>query len=228
MREQYDAQLHQLMDMVLSMGAKAQGMIFTAVRMLMESDQRLQNEVMSTEDQIDSMQAEVDDRVISLITQQHPIARDARLVLVASRVASDLERMADQAINICQNVGYVLKSPIAPLPPDFPLMAEVAQKMVRDSLAALSSNDVKLAVQVFVDEERANGLRDRIFRTLLTSIITDPLTAQRSLSLVLISRNLERICDHATNVAEDAIYLLRGRDVRHRHEVRTQNGASSD
>jgi phosphate transport system protein len=228
MREQYDAQLRQLMDAVLAMGARTQGMIFTAVRMLMEGDERMQNQVMSVEDQIDSMQAEVDDRVVTLITQQHPIARDARLVLVATRVAADIERMADQAVNICQSVEYVLRSPIAPLPTDLAPLAEVAQKMVADSLNALATRDVKPAVQVFVDEERANGLRDRIFRTLLTSMITDPLSAQRSLSLVLISRNLERICDHATNVAEDAIFLLRGRDVRHRHEARSPNGASPD
>jgi phosphate transport system protein len=134
---------------------------------------------------------------------------------MASRIGGELERIGDQAINICQNLHYVLEAP--PLKPlvDLPIMAEIAQKMVRDSLSAMIQRDVSIANKVLEEEKKVDAFRDQIFRTLLTYMMADPGTIQRALSLILISRNLERVGDHATNIAEEVIYWIQGRDVRH-------------
>lgn len=141
---------------------------------------------------------------------------------MASRIATELERIADQAINISQNVHHVLKAP--PLKPlvDLPLMGEMAEKMVRDGLEALVRKDCALANQVLEDEQTVDSFRDQIFRVLLTYMMADPGTIERALALILISRNLERVGDHATNIAEEVIYLVEGREVRHRHESETR------
>jgi len=134
---------------------------------------------------------------------------------MASRIASELERIGDQAINIVQNAKHILGQP--PLKPlvDLPIMAEFAQKMVRDSLTALVERDVDLAEQVLEVEQKVDAFRDQVFRELLTYMMADPGTIQRALPLILISRNLERVGDHATNIAEEVIYLVQGKDVRH-------------
>jgi phosphate transport system protein len=155
------------------------------------------------------------------------VAQDARFLFMASRIGGELERVADQAINICQNAHFVLEAP--PLKPilDLPAMAEVAQKMVRDSINAMATRDTNLANQVLEEERRVDAYRDQIFRTLLTYMMADPATIQRALSLILIARNLERIGDHATNIAEEVIYWIQGRDVRHGKAVqKRKNGAA--
>src|SRR5205085_4999776 len=172
-------------------------------------------QVFAKEREVNAMQVEVDDRAVKLTVLQQPVASDARFLFMASRIGGELERIADQAINICQNARYVLEAP--PLKPmvDLPIMAEVAQKMVRDSLSAMMSRDVALANAVLEQEEKVDAFRDQIFRTLLTYMMADPGTIQRALSMILISRNIERIGDHATNIAEEAIYIVQGRDIRH-------------
>jgi phosphate transport system protein len=157
----------------------------------------------------------VDDQAIRLTVLQQPVARDARFLFMASRLGGELERIADQAINICQNTHYVLQSP--PLQPlvGLPVMADVAVKMVRDGVAAMMRRDVALANTVLEEEEKVDAHRDQIFRVLLTHMMSDPTTIQRALSLILIARNLERVGDHATNIAEEVIYWVQGRDVRH-------------
>jgi len=154
---------------------------------------------------------------VRLTTLQQPVARDARFLFMASRICGELERIADQAINICQNSHHVLEgSPITPLV-DLRIMGDVVQSMVRNSLAAMSQRDCALADKVLEEEEQVDAFRDQIFRVLLTYMMADPRTIQQSLSLILIARNLERIGDHATNIAEEVIYWIQGRDVRHSH-----------
>jgi phosphate transport system protein len=135
---------------------------------------------------------------------------------MASRIGGELERIADQSINIFQNTHYALDGakPLKPLV-DLPIMAGVVQKMVRNSMAAMAGRDVKLADEVLQQEDQVDAFRDQIFRILLTHMMADPRTIQQSLSLILMARNLERIGDHATNIAEEVIYWIQGRDIRH-------------
>jgi phosphate transport system protein len=157
----------------------------------------------------------VDDTAVKLTALQQPMAADVRFLFMSSRIASELERIGDQAVNICQNAKHVLQHP--PLKPlvDLPIMAEFTQKMVRDSLTALTDRDIALAEEVLEVEKKIDAFRDQVFRTLLTYMMADPGTIPRALPLILISRNLERIGDHATNIAEEVIFLVQGRDIRH-------------
>jgi len=167
---------------------------------------------------VNELQIEVDDRAVTLTALQQPVGTDVRFLFMASRIATELERIGDQAVNICQNARHLLEAP--PLKPiiDIPMMGEIAERMVRDSLESLVRRDCSLAVHVLEEEKKVDALRDQIFRVLLTYMMADPGTIHRALSLILISRNLERVGDHATNIAEEVIYLVEGREVRHLHE----------
>ena len=218
MRDQFETQLQELLERILLMGGTTEAMIDLAVRSLVERDESLAAEVYEKERQVNTLEMDVDDRVVGLIIQYQPMARDARFATTALRVATDLERIGDQAVNVLKNTHYVLQQPACDPPAQLRAMAELSRKMVADGLAALSTRDCALAEQVLEDEKQADALRDETFRALLSCMITDPLNAQRSLSLVLISRNLERVADHATNIAEEVIYLVRGHDVRHKYD----------
>ena len=208
-------QLQDVLKQITIMGSLTESMIALAMRMLVERDESLTDEVMAKEDEVNALQVRIDEASINLIATQQPVGKDVRLLFMASKIVTDLERIADQAKNISQNAHYVLTQP--PLKPmvDLPIMAEIAQKMVRDALTAVLDRDVELAERVIREESKVDAFRDQIFRTLLTYMMADPGTIQRALSLILISRNIERIGDHATNIAEEAIYIVQGRDIRH-------------
>jgi phosphate transport system protein len=215
---QFHEQLQDLLKMVVSMGNLTEEMIRLAVRSLVVRDESLQEKVFAQEEEVNRLQVKVDEMAVRLTILQQPVARDARFLFMASRIGGELERIADQAINISQNARHVIEAP--PLPPlrplvELPIMADVAQKMVRDSLTAMISRDVSMASIVLEEEKKVDAFRNRIFATLLTWMKEDPAAIERSLSLILIARNLERIGDHATNIAEEIIYWIQGRDVRH-------------
>ena len=197
------------------MGATAGAMVQVAVNALVSRDASLIDGVVAQERQVNALQVAVDDQAIRLTALHQPVAQDVRFLFMASRIGGELERIADQAVNICQNTGYVLQGPPIEPPPGLPAMAQIAQDMVRDSLAAMATRDVTLANSVLAEEQKVDAHRDEIFRVLLAQMTADPATVPRALSLILISRNLERVGDHATNVAEEVIYWIQGRDVRH-------------
>jgi phosphate transport system protein len=208
-------QLQDVLKRITIMGSLTESMISLAMRVLVERDASFTDEVMRKEDEVNALQVSIDEASINLIATQQPVGKDVRLLFMASKIVTDLERVGDQAKNICQNAHYVLAQP--PLKPmvDLPIMAEIAQKMVRDALTAVIERDVALAERVMREESKVDAFRDQIFRTLLTYMMADPGTIQRALSLILISRNIERIGDHAANIAEEAIYIVQGRDIRH-------------
>jgi len=222
----FDDQLQDLLNTVASMGAMAESMVSAAVRSLVARDEGLALEVYANEREVNATQVAVDDQAIRLTVLQQPVAKDARFLFMASRIGGELERIADQAINICQNTHYVLQSP--PLQPlvGLPVMAQVAQKMVRDAMTAMMKRDVNAAQAILEVEQTVDAHRDQIFRVLLTHMMSDPTTIQRALSLILIARNLERVGDHATNIAEEVIYWVQGRDVRHAKAPTTGRSAA--
>lgn len=208
-------QLQDVLKQITIMGSLTESMIGLAMRVLVERDDSFAEDVMRKEDEVNALQVSIDEASINLIATQQPVGKDVRLLFMAGKIVTDLERIADQAKNICQNAQFVLAQP--PLKPmvDLPIMAEIAQSMVRDALTAVIERDVPLAERVVREESKVDAFRDQIFRTLLTYMMADPGTIQRALSLILISRNIERIGDHATNIAEEAIYIVQGRDIRH-------------
>jgi phosphate transport system protein len=190
-------------------------MIRLAVRSLVVRDESLGRQVFVHEQEVNALQVKVDEMAVRLTVLQQPVARDARFLFMASRIGGELERIADQAINISQNARFIIEDePLRPLV-DLPIMAEVAQKMVRDSLTAMINCDVNIAASVLEEEQKVDAFRNQIFQTLMMWMKEDGTTIARALSLILIARNLERIGDHATNIAEEVIYWIQGRDVRH-------------
>ncbi len=218
MQRHFDQQIRDLEERLVLMGRLAESMIQTAMRCLIERNEELCQEVHSKEKEVNELQIDIDDRAVKLTALQQPVATDVRLLFMASRIATELERIADQAVNICQNAHYIIKA--APLKPlvDLPVMGDIAERMVRNGLRALVERNCELANQVLEEENKVDAYRSQIFRELLTYMMADPGTIGRALSLILISRNLERVGDHATNIAEEVIYLVEGREVRHRYE----------
>jgi len=221
-----DEKIQELLEKLLQMGRLAESMVQSALRVLVERDESLSADIIRKESEVNNLQIEIDDSAVKLTALQQPVGTDVRFLFMASRIATELERIADQAVNIMENAHHVLQAP--PLKPlvDLPVMGEVAERMVRDSLEALVEKDCSVAARVLEDEKKVDAYRDHIFRVLLTYMMADPGTIQRALALILISRNLERVGDHATNIAEEVIYLVEGREVRHRHESDTRTAKS--
>jgi phosphate transport system protein len=211
----FHEQLQDVLKQITIMGALTESMITLAMRVLVERDESLIDLIMQKENEVNSLQVRIDETAVGLIATQQPVGKDVRLLFMVSKIVTDLERIADQAKNISQSAQYVLAQPSLKPMVDLPIMAEIAQKMVHDSLTAVLERDVALAERVIREESTVDAFRDQIFRTLLTYMMADPGTIQRALSLILISRNIERIGDHATNIAEEAIYIVQGRDIRH-------------
>jgi len=213
-----DEQIQELLKRLLLMGRLAESMIQLALRTLIERDESLSAEVYRKEKEVNDLQIEIDDSAVKLTALQQPVGGDVRFLFMASRIATELERIGDQAVNIIQNAHHLLKAPVLKPLVDLPVMGEIAERMVRDSLEALVARDCSVATRVLEEEKKVDAYRDHIFRVLLTYMMADPGTIERSLALILISRNLERVGDHATNIAEEVIYMVEGREVRHRHE----------
>jgi phosphate transport system protein len=212
----FDEQLDELFKRIIMMGSITESMIQIAIRAYTEGNESLASDVYEKEHQVNALQVEVDDTAVKLTTLQQPVASDARFLFMASRIGGELERIADQSINIVQNTHYVLEaSPSVKPLVDLPVMGGLVQTMVRNSMAAMAGRDLQLADEVLQQEDQVDAFRDQIFRILLTHMMADPRTIQQSLSLILMARNLERIGDHATNIAEEVIYWIQGRDIRH-------------
>jgi phosphate transport system protein len=214
----YFDELEALKQRLLAMGALVEDLVRRAIQSLVERKQAQAEDVIARDREVNDLQIEIDDRCVKLLALQQPMATDLRLITSAMKINADLERMGDQAVNIAENTMKLLPHP--PLKPliDIPRMAEVAESMMRDALDAFVRKDAELARQVLVRDDEVDSLKDQLFRELLTYMMADPGTIQRALSLILISRNLERIADHATNIAEDVIFLVEARDVRHHRE----------
>jgi phosphate transport system protein len=219
-RHHFEDDLRALKNRLLSMGALVEERVRQAVQALMERRVELAEGVIAGDQEVNDLQIEIDDRCLKLLALQQPMASDLRLITAAMKINADLERIGDQAVNIAENASQLFAHP--PLKPllDLPRMASIAQQMTRDSLDAFVRRDSVLARQVLERDDEVDQLKDQNFRVLLTYMMADPGTIERALALILVSRNLERIADHATNIAEDVIFLVEAKDVRHHHEAK--------
>jgi phosphate transport system protein len=220
MERHFEAEMQALKNRLLSMGAMVEERVHQAIEALMERNAAAAERIVAGDEEVNDLQIEVDDRCLKLLALQQPMASDLRLITAAMKINADLERIGDQAVNIAENSLKLMDN--APLKPiiDLPRMAEIAEAMTRDSLDAFVRKDVALARSVLARDDEVDQLKDHIFRVLLTYMMADPGTIERALSLILVSRNLERIADHATNIAEDVIFVVEAKDVRHHHEER--------
>jgi phosphate transport system protein len=224
MERHFEVQLQAVRERLLAMGSLAETMIHKSVRALVDRDAGLVEAVLAHEEEMDLLCIEIDDRCFTLLALQQPMASDLRFLVGCIKINSDLERIADQAVSIALRARSLLAQPeLKPLI-DIPRMARLAQDMVRRALDAFVRRDPDLARGVIEGDDEVDGLRDQVFRELLTFMMEDAHTIPRALALILISRNLERIADHATNVAEDVIYIVRGEDVRERGDKERRKG----
>src|SRR3989304_475668 len=212
----FDEELADLKKKLLHMGSLVQEMIHLAVKGLVEQDESMAKTVFGMENEVNGLHIEIDNIALRLIALHQPMAADLRLLATVVKINSEIERIADLAVNMCESTHFILAKPLVKPLIDLPEMAEIAQKMVSESLKSFTGSDVALAQRVLDEDDRVDDLKDQIFRELLTYMVSDPSTIDRAISLILISRNIERIGDHATNIAEDVIYMVQGRDVRHK------------
>lgn len=215
MERHFESELKALKERILTMGGAVERAIEEATQALIEREPVRFRSVHDLEKNINQSHVEVDEACVRLLARQSPLAADLRLVVAILKINTDLERMGDQAVNIAYNgEKYLSEPPLKPLI-DLPRMAQIVREMVRQSLDAFVTKDLKLAREVLNRDDVVDQYKDQIFRELLTYMISDPRTIERALNLILIARNLERLGDHATNIAEDVIYAISGQDIRH-------------
>ena len=214
-RHHFEDDLRTLKNRLLSMGALVEERARQAVQALMERRLELAEQVIAGDQEVNDLQIEIDDRCLKLLALQQPMASDLRLITAAMKINSDLERIGDQAVNIAQRALELHQEPQLKPYVDLPRMAEMAQKMVKESLDAFVARDTELARAVCGQDSAVDALKEQIFRELLTFMMGDPRTIPRALRLILISRFMERVADHATNIAEMVVYMVEGKMVRH-------------
>jgi len=211
----FQEELDVLKSRLLEMGGLAEQRVRRAVQGLAEREHELIESVLTGDEPINALQLEIDDRCLKLLALHQPMATDLRAVMAAVKINTDLERVGDLAVNIAEAAKrYSTHPPVKKLI-DIPRMADIAQAMLRDALDAYVKRDVALAQRVLNEDDTLDSLKTLIFRELLTIMLNDPSTIEGALDLILVSRHLERIGDHATNVAEDVIFMVSARDVRH-------------
>jgi phosphate transport system protein len=210
-REELDA----LQGRLLEMGGLAEERVRAAVQGLVTRDPDLFEKVLLGDEPINQLHIEVDNRCFRLLALHQPMATDLRAIVAAVKINTDLERVGDLAVNIAEaGTRYISHPPVKKLI-DIPQMGEIAQSMLRDALDAFVKRDTRLAHEVLNEDDRLDSLKTQVFRDLLTYMLKDQGTVEPSLDLILVSRHLERIGDHATNIAEDVIFMVSALDVRH-------------
>jgi phosphate transport system protein len=211
----FQEELQQLKTRLLEMGGLAEDRVRLVVQALVDRDAAIVDRVLSGDGPINQLHIEVDSRCFKLLALHQPMAVDLRAIVSAVKINTDLERVGDLAINIAEAVKRYMRHPPVKELIDIPRMAGIAQRMLRDALDAYVRRDTALAQAVLNEDDELDALKTQVFRELLTYMLQDPSTIEPSLDLILISRHLERIGDHATNVAEDVIFMVSARDVRH-------------
>jgi phosphate transport system protein len=212
-------ELADLKGRLLAMSGEAEAALARALESLLERDAAKAAEVIAGDSRLDAMEVEIEDQCIRLLALQQPMARDLRMVTSALRIASDLERVGDHAVNIAQSTERLLEaSPIAP-EPELVEMARVARGMLADALEAFVRGDARTGRDVCARDDTVDALHRSVFRILLTHMMEDPRNISAGMELALVSRNLERVADLATNIGEDVVFLVEGKSIKHGREA---------
>ena len=215
MQRHFHEEIETLKQTLLAMGGLVEDQIRRVMRALTERDDALAQEVIDRDRQVNAYDVEVDETCVNLLALHQPAAGDPRFITTAMKIVTDLERIGDQAVNIGQRALELNREPQLKPYIDLPRMAERAQAMVKESLDAFVTRDTELARRVCAADAEVDALKEQIFRELLTFMMEDTRTISRAIRLILISRFMERVADHATNIAEMVIYMVEGKMVRH-------------
>jgi len=214
----FERDLEALKEQLLLMGGRAEAIVLKSVEALRRLDRELAREIVADDRVIDLMEIDIDERCLRLLALQQPMARDLRFITAALKINNDLERVGDHAVNIA---GGVLRSAGEPLLKpliDIPRMAELASGMLHDALDAFVRRDPETARRLVRSDDEVDALNRQIFRELLSFMIEDPATITRGMELVLVARNLERVADLATNIAEEVVFITEARVIKHHAE----------
>ena len=218
MERHVDQELTELNNDILKMGAFAEEAIFRSVEALRNRDKALAIGIIANDKNVDKLELAIDEKCIDLIARYQPMAKDLRFITTGMKINTELERIADIAVDIAQRTLEIVDQPLLKPLVDIPKLAAVAQKMVKTAIDAFVKGDIELAKKVLLTDPEANGLRNAIHDELVAIMVKDGTTAPRAIQLLLISRFLERICDHTTNIAEDVIYMVQAEVVKHHPE----------
>jgi len=222
METHFQKELQELKEELLKMAALVEEAISRAVRSLVKRDSDLARKTFQYEDRINKLEIAIDERCLKLLALRQPMAADLRFITSAMKIITDLERMGDQAVNIAERATSLNQEPQLKPYIDIPKMAEIAQSMVKDVLDAFVNQDSKLARSVCERDDLVDRLNDQVFRELLTYMMSDPQTITRAVHLMIVARCLERIADHATNIAEDVIFLVDARVIKHHADAKEE------
>jgi phosphate transport system protein len=204
---------------MLKMGVMVQEAIYKSIEALKNRDKAQAQEVINSDDKIDEIELTIDEKCIDLIARHQPMAGDLRFLATSMKINADLERIADLAVDIAQRVLELVDKPLLKPLIDIPKLSTIAQNMIKDAIDSFVKKDVELAKKVVLFDPEADKLRNLVQDELINDyMLKDSKTADRAVPLLLIARHLERICDHATNIAEDVIYMVEGKVVKHHPE----------
>jgi phosphate transport system protein len=214
--KKFELELDSLKNRVLEMGSVAERMVARASEALVRRDRAIVADVLADEEVLDRMQIQIDGEAVRLITVYTPTAKDLRFLLMVVRINTELERIGDQAVNNCEYVEMFLSDPPARPMHDLSRMTDIACEMVHGALAAFATEDVEMAKRVVALDDQVDALNRQTFTDLIADPIDDPELVKRSMSLILLARSIERIADHAENICEEVVFLVKGEDIRHR------------
>ena len=215
MERRFDEELKQLRERLFMMAGLAEQAVGKAVKALVERDATLAQQVTKDDVAINHLEVEIEEACLGLLARFQPEAKDLRFIAMVFKIVNDLERVGDQAVNISDRTLDLLKEPLLKPLIDIPQMASLAQRMLKDTLDAFVNQDADLARSICLRDDEVDRLNDQVYHELLVYMTEDPKTITRAVDLILIGRHLERIADHATNIAEDVVYLVQGRTIKH-------------
>jgi phosphate transport system protein len=219
MERHFDLELVDLKSNILSMGDLVEEAIIDSVEALKRLDRSRAQEVIDNDRLIDEQELKIDEECLDLLALRQPMAVDLRFITMAMKISTDLERIADLAVDISQRVLELADKPLLKPLVDIPKLTLLAQKMTRDAIGSFVNKDAELARSVILNDREADNLRDLVQQELLNDYISkNKSTIPRAVPLLLVARHLERICDHATNIAEDVIYMVEAKVVKHHPE----------
>lgn len=221
---QFQKELDVLKGSLLKMAALVEETIHEAVQSLVRRDTELAQRTFEKEKQINDFEILIDEMSLKLLALRQPMAGDLRFITSAMKIVTDLERMGDQAVNIAERAISLNQDPQLKPYIDLPRMAEITESMVKDVLDAFVNRDSKLARSVCERDDLVDGLNDQVFRELLTYMMSDQKTITRAVHLMIVSRCLERIADHATNIAEDVIFMVSALVIKHHADAKVEKG----
>ncbi|MDT8317790.1 MAG: phosphate signaling complex protein PhoU [bacterium] len=213
--KQFEEELSRIKEKVIRLGGIVESQIAGAIKALTERDSQLAEKIIEKDHVINGLEVEIDELCLKVLATRQPAASDLRLITTAMKIITDLERVGDEAVNISERAVELNREPVLKAFADLPRMAGASQKMIKESLDAFVREDVKLASKVLADDDFVDDLNKQIFRELLTFMNEDPQTISRAMKVLFIAKYLERIGDHATNIAELVIFMVKGKVIRH-------------